>query len=616
MKSIRNSLVVCTLLFTAVQLLQGQTFNFLLSGEQATSNNEVTGSAGWAAVTVAGNTVTYTAHFEGFSALNAAHFHGPAARGSNAGVVAGIATGGESSPVIGTLDFTDEQIADLLAGQLYLNFHTPENPGGEIRGQVVQQLDFTPTTLLSGFQETAEAGVPAAGAARVVFNENTGELTWTVVYEGLTGAATGMHFHGPAAAGQNAGVKIDIGGASGLESGTTGSTMLTSPDDIDDLLAGLWYINVHTAANPGGEIRGQVEPLVVSNDSPEAIVRTFLITGSQSTANSDTTGSAGWATTSLVGNTLSYSVHFTGFSSLNAAHFHGPAASLSTAGVVAGIAEGGESSPVTGSVELTGELISDYINGNHYLNFHTPENPGGEIRGQVVPQMDFIPNNLLSGSQTTDNLQVLGGGAAEVTFNVDTNELSWKVFYQGLTGDATAMHFHGPAPLGENGGVTVDIGGNGGLQPNTSGSVILEDEQQISDLLNGLWYINVHTAANPGGEIRGQVTDVFLVEEVDPLPWEAVAVGETGLSPWFGSFEVFGNDWVLNAEQGWLYVGLIEDSNSMWFYSFVRDAWIWSSEGIYPICYDASTAQWIVFIQIGSGSFVLDYATNQWTFNP
>jgi hypothetical protein len=64
------------------------------------------------------------------------------------------------------------------------------------------------------------------------------------------------HFHGPAPVGVNAGVIVPVKGS--VASPIRGEATLT-PEQSADLLAGKWYFNVHTAANPGGEIRGQVE---------------------------------------------------------------------------------------------------------------------------------------------------------------------------------------------------------------------------------------------------------------------------------------------------------------------------------------------------------------------
>ena len=96
-----------------------------------------------------------------------------------------------------------------------------------------------------------------------------------------------------------------------------------------------------------------------------------------------------------------------------------------------------------------------------------------------------------------------GSGLAEATLNKDTNVLKYKITYTGLSGPATAAHFHGPAETGKNAGVAVPI--PGAANSPVEGSATLTDAQ-AADLLAGKLYVNIHTAANPGGEIRGQVT--------------------------------------------------------------------------------------------------------------
>ena len=81
------------------------------------------------------------------------------------------------------------------------------------------------------------------------------KLTWNGTYSGLTGPATAAHFHGPAKAGENAGVLVPVTATS---SPFTGEATLDAAKAAD-LEAGKMYFNIHTAANPKGEIRGQVE---------------------------------------------------------------------------------------------------------------------------------------------------------------------------------------------------------------------------------------------------------------------------------------------------------------------------------------------------------------------
>ena len=95
-----------------------------------------------------------------------------------------------------------------------------------------------------------------------------------------------------------------------------------------------------------------------------------------------------------------------------------------------------------------------------------------------------------------------GTGNADVTYDTTTKMITWRVTFDNLTGPATAAHFHGPAAPGANAGVALLIGNNP-TSPAT-GSAMLDDAK-AADLMAGRWYVNVHTAANRGGEIRGQV---------------------------------------------------------------------------------------------------------------
>lgn len=110
---------------------------------------------------------------------------------------------------------------------------------------------------LSGASQVPAVVTPGTGTAEVKVNKSTNMLSWKVNYSGLSGPATAGHFHGPAAAGQNAGVVVPFQGA--MASGMTGQATLTAAQ-MADLMAGKWYVNIHTARNPGGEIRGQVTP--------------------------------------------------------------------------------------------------------------------------------------------------------------------------------------------------------------------------------------------------------------------------------------------------------------------------------------------------------------------
>ena len=94
-------------------------------------------------------------------------------------------------------------------------------------------------------------------------------------------------------------------------------------------------------------------------------------------------------------------------------------------------------------------------------------------------------------------------GQGEFTYDTTSKKLDYTVTYSGLTGPATAGHIHGPAPAGANAGVAVPFP-SAGSSP-IKGSATLTDAQ-AADLMAGRMYVNLHTDAHKGGEIRGQIT--------------------------------------------------------------------------------------------------------------
>jgi CHRD domain len=116
-----------------------------LSGTQEVPPNGSTATgSGTMVIDTDTNTMNFNISFSGLSApQTAAHFHGPAMPGVNAGVIFGLGLG---SPQIGVWNMTDEQEGWVLAGLTYVNVHTTAFPGGEIRGQVVEGPNATDVT--------------------------------------------------------------------------------------------------------------------------------------------------------------------------------------------------------------------------------------------------------------------------------------------------------------------------------------------------------------------------------------------------------------------------------------------------------------------------------------
>lgn len=116
---------------------------------------------------------------------------------------------------------------------------------------------ITYSAQLSGAAEVPPNTSAGTGKVEAKLDKKSQILHWTVSYSGLTGPAKAGHFHGPAMPGSNAGVALPFTGS--MTSPIKGEAKLTDAQ-MQELMAGKWYANIHTAAHPGGEIRGQLSP--------------------------------------------------------------------------------------------------------------------------------------------------------------------------------------------------------------------------------------------------------------------------------------------------------------------------------------------------------------------
>ena len=114
---------------------------------------------------------------------------------------------------------------------------------------------------LHGNQEVPAKTGPAVGSMDIDYNQSTRTLNYNVIWSSLSGPVTGFHIHGSAGRGTNAGILQSFSGYPTGRSGQYRGSVLI--DGVvfkeEDLFAGKYYINIHTQANPGGEIRGQIE---------------------------------------------------------------------------------------------------------------------------------------------------------------------------------------------------------------------------------------------------------------------------------------------------------------------------------------------------------------------
>ena len=110
----------------------------------------------------------------------------------------------------------------------------------------------------------------------------------------------------------------------------------------------------------------------------------------------------------------------------------------------------------------------------------------------------------LNGASEVPPVQSAGKGSAAVNVDTTTKAISWRVEYSGLTGPAAAAHIHCGAGPGANAGVSVPLTTASNLASPITGTGTMTDAQ-LAQLQGGQCYVNVHTATNKGGEIRGQL---------------------------------------------------------------------------------------------------------------
>lgn len=251
----------------------------------------------------------------------------------------------------------------------------------DIGSNIIEQKGLT----LSPAQETAPNLSPATGSADVSYDKTTKKLTYTVTFNNLTGNPTAGHIHGSAARGADAGVLFPFASVPAATSGVIlGSVTLTMAQE-EDLLNGLFYFNIHTAANKGGEIRGQIE----FYDQSFIMSKAGLPLNGAQEVPANSSAATGTGDVSYNKNTkrLSYFVTYKNLSvNPTAGHIHGSAARGANAGVLFPFASvpAATSGAVSGSAVLTAAQEADLLSGKFYFNIHTPPTyPGGEIRGQI-----------------------------------------------------------------------------------------------------------------------------------------------------------------------------------------------------------------------------------------
>ena len=500
MKKLYSLIIASLLIFSASTNLLANKDGSILLTARLSSANEVPAVAtkGKGLVTIVleeDKSMTINGVFDSLSGpVTGCHFH-KAISGVNGSVVLNLLTYVKGNRIYGKIPAATAKplISAMMADSIYFNVHTAANTGGEIRGQVSLQTDFHFWTIMSGFSEVPVVNTNALGLASVVVSRSLSKVDYKIVVNGLSGPITSAHLHygSPSVAGPVA-FPLSFSG-----SVLTGSFDLPDLKLIDSLDAGRVYVNVHTAANSGGEIRGQLGFI------NGAFGFDALAEGAQENPPVTTNAKAlmvGWASDAL--DTMQYAVLYTGLTP-TAAHFHNGAVGVNGPVVVALTPYSlAPNAAYVDKIGLSNDNLTKFLKGEMYVNLHTTANSGGEIRGQVSSSiLEGLVADMCSKQENPPTVSnAIGAGYLAIDrnkifgyFNVTTN---------GLTSNATAAHIHLGAK-GVNGSVLVGLGTS--TNNSWSGGVIFPRTTLADTAINGLMYFNAHTAANTGGEIRGQI---------------------------------------------------------------------------------------------------------------
>ncbi len=262
---------------------------------------------------------------------------------------------------------TASQMESFKAGNLYVNVHSAAHPGGEIRAVIGRQVFYA---TLTGAQEVPAVASSATGLGTFVFDPDTNKLSGGVTTTGITGVLAHLH---TAPIGTPGPVTIPMTG--GPANWTLAPDTVLTADQVTTLMSGNFYANVHSAANPGGEIRGQVyTPL-----------RTASMNGAQETppVTTSATGTC-WMLVNPADKTVAGRIETT-ITNGTAAHAHQAASGVPGPVVIPMTSTTPGLWATAAGATVTDALLVSFMKNELYCNVHTAANPGGEIRGQLLP---------------------------------------------------------------------------------------------------------------------------------------------------------------------------------------------------------------------------------------
>jgi len=273
-----------------------------------------------------------------------------------------------NSPINEVWSIDTVSVKSLLNSQLYANIHSTANSDGEVRGQFKRD-SVVFNSLLDGAQANGGAGTGSTAVGFAVWQLSADQSQLTVYVEHDIASPTDGHIHYGVP-----GVEGPIAYGFTSAASPISETWNLDPDDVDSLLNNGLYVNIHTAAFPSGEIRGQIEKEPIQFSFVMDQSQENLCAGSGSTAIG-----VGQSTLKPFGKEMTISATHN-VSSASGAHIH-QAPACADGGIVFTL---GTASPINGFWYLTRTDIINYLQKELYLNIHSTPFPDGAIRSQLL----------------------------------------------------------------------------------------------------------------------------------------------------------------------------------------------------------------------------------------
>ncbi|RPI02091.1 MAG: CHRD domain-containing protein [Ignavibacteriae bacterium] len=328
--------------------------------------------------------------------------------------------------------YPDSVLKLLVQGKLYVNVHSTLHPAGEIRGAITPNGAISFAANLDGVQ--AGTTSPGRGTGWAVLNADLSAIRYSVSYTKLQGTYTASHFHTAVTGGV-------IHPITFTDKTSVGQWTGFSDANLEDLLRGKVYVNIHSSVSPGGEIRGALK----YSDG----TFTTTLDGSQSGTGSPAKGTA-WIHFNQQSDSLSYQATFSGLTgTFTASHFH-----IAPQGSVIFPLSYPDSATTSGFWPPVDSLIPKLVQGNIYINVHSTAFPAGEIRGAfksgsgTVTDVPKTPQEIPAAFRLEQNYPNPFNPNTSIHYQLaQSGHLSLRVY--DLLGRTVATLFDGEQPAGQ-----------------------------------------------------------------------------------------------------------------------------------------------------------------------